>query len=93
MDPRSVIKRAITTEKTSELKQKNNRYVFEVDIKANKVDIKNAVETMFKVKTIKINTSITHGKKKRVRWQLGNKPDWKKAMVQLRVGDRIEMLE
>lgn len=93
MEPYRVIKGLINTEKTSRLKQGENKYTFEVDIKANKVDIKWAVKTLYKVNVTKVNTCVMHGKKRRVRSQIGLRPDWKKAVVTLRAGDRITSLE
>ena len=93
MEPHAVIKGVLNTEKTSRLKQRENKYTFEVDKESNKVEIRRAVETAYKVKVLKVNTSIMHGKKRRVRWQVGSQPDWKKAVVSLRIGDRIESLE
>lgn len=88
-----IIKRALATEKTTGLRQKENKYTFEVDINSNKIEIKKAVEVLYKVKVIRVNTLIMHGKKRRVRFEIGRRPDWKKAVVTLRVGDRIESLE
>lgn len=88
-----IIKRVLNTEKTTGLKQRENKYVFEVDKNANKIEIKNTVEALYKVKVVKVNTLIMHGKKRRVRFEIGSKPDWKKAIVTLRIGDRIESLE
>jgi large subunit ribosomal protein L23 len=88
-----IIKKVLNTEKTTGLKQKENKYVFEVDKNANKIEVKNAVEAMYKVKVIKVNTLIMHGKKRRVRSEIGSKPDWKKAIITLKIGDRIESLE
>jgi len=65
--------------------------MFEVDKMATKTEIKQAVETLFKVKVSKINTSILHGKPKRVRQQLGHRPNWKRAMVTLKEGSKIEV--
>lgn len=91
--PHDIIKRALTTEKTTGLKQKENKYTFEVDRNANKIEIKNAVESLYKVKVLEVNTLNMHGKKRRVRFEIGKRPDWKKAVVTLRIGDRIEALE
>lgn len=89
----SIVKRVINTEKSTDFKQKDNKYTFEVDISANKIDVARAIEELFKVKVVKVNTSIVTGKKRRVRSALGKRPDWKKAIVKLRAGDRIESLE
>ena len=88
-----IIKGVLNTEKTTGLKQRENKYTFKVDKDANKIEIKNAVETLYKVKVLKVNTLIMHGKKRRVRFEIGKRPDWKKAIVTLRIGDRIEELE
>ena len=90
---RTIIKRALRTEKTTGLKQKENKYTFEVNKGANKIEIKNAVESLYKVKVLNVNTLNMHGKKRRVRFEVGKRPDWKKAVVTLRIGDRIESLE
>ena len=93
METSSIIKRVVNTEKTTRDKQKNNKYVFEVDKRANKVEVKKAVEKLYRVKVLNVNTVIMHGKKRRVRYQIGSTPDWKKAIVKLKIGDRIEILE
>lgn len=87
---KDVIKGILSTEKTTGLKQRENKYAFVVDKNANKIDIKKTVENIYKVKVLKVNTLIVHGKKRRVRFEIGKRPDWKKAIVTLRIGDRIE---
>ena len=89
----NIIKGILNTEKTRGLKQKENKYTFVVDRNANKIEIMKAVESLYKVKAMKINTLIMHGKKRRVRYEVGKRPDWKKAIATLRIGDRIESLE
>ncbi len=66
-------------------------YQFLVDNKATKVDIKRAVEKIYKVKVEDVNTVVVHGKMKRVRQQIGKQPDWKKAFVRLAKGQKIEV--
>jgi len=88
-----IIKRVLSTEKTTGLKQKDNKYTFEVEKDTNKIEIKKAIESLYKVKVVKVNTLIMHGKKRRVRSEIGKRPDWKKAIVTLRIGDKIESLE
>lgn len=80
MTPEEIIKRPIVTEKTSsELEQ--GKYTFEVAKKATKVQIANAVETLFGVKVVKVNTITVRGKQKRVGVHQGKTSDWKKAIV------------
>jgi len=90
--PYKVIKRPIITEKTHNL-LKDNQYVFEVDIKANKHEIKRAVEEFFQVKVIDVNTMRKKGKWRRVRYRWGMTPKEKKALVTLKDGDTISFFE
>ncbi len=66
------------------------KYLFSVAPAANKVQIRQAVEQLYRVKVAKVNTSVVHGKLRRLRYQLGRRPDWKKAIVTLRDGFKIE---
>ncbi len=91
MNPYEIIKRPIITERSTGLREKENKYTFVVVKKANKEQIKYAVEQLFKVKVEKVNTSIFPGKKRRVGLYEGYRPDWKKAIVTLREGQRIEL--
>lgn len=70
---------------------KDNKYLFSVKKNANKIQIKKAVEDVYKVKVSSVNTEVMHGKLKRVRYQLGRTPDWKKAIVTLKEGQKIEL--
>lgn len=93
-DPRLIIKRALLSEKGGLLKEKENKYFFMVDKDANKIEIKNVVETLFKVKVKDVRTMINHGKVKKVRFGLeGPRPDWKKAIVKLAKDNSIEIFE
>ncbi len=90
MDVREVIKKPLVTERSSEMSEKQNKYSFHVDKRANRIEIRRAVEELFKVKVVRVNTLMVRGKKKRVRYHLGKTPDWKKAFVTLGEGDKIE---
>ena len=81
-DPRDVIKRPVITEQTSEF-MTDKRYVFEVDLKATKTEIKSAIEQIFKVKVVKVNTMRMPAKPKRYGRHSGYTSEWKKAIVQL----------
>ena len=87
-----VIKRPRITEKGTELGEKHNKYVFKVSCNANKIEIRNAVEKIFNVKIEKVNTVKVQGKKKRVRKVEGRTPDWKKAVITLKEGNKIEFI-
>ncbi|WP_270167917.1 50S ribosomal protein L23 [Paenibacillus sp. SYP-B4298] len=81
-DPRDIIKRPVITERTTEM-MASKRYVFEVDIRANKTSIKQAIEEIFKVKVVNVNTLRVPGKPKRQGRHAGYTSEWKKAFVQL----------
>ena len=68
-----------------------DKYFFSVQKNANKIQIKKAVEDVYKVKVMKVNTQMAPGKLKRVRTQLGKTPDWKKAVVTLKEGQKIDL--
>ena len=91
-DPRDILRRPVVTEKSTSLLQ-DNKYTFLVDPGANKTEIKQAVEKIFKVKVEKVNTMRVKGKFKRVRNIPGKTPDTKKAIVTLKKGDKIELFE
>ena len=85
-----VIRKPIITEKST-MASENGAVVFEVDIEANKPQIKEAVESLFGVKVKAVNTTITKGKVKRFRGQLGKRKDVKKAYVTLEEGNTIDV--
>jgi large subunit ribosomal protein L23 len=90
--PQTVIKSLMLTEKGTRLTAAENKYFFRVDPSANKMDIKQAVEKIFKVTVLKVNTMNYFGKMRRERTpQYGRKPDWKKAVVTLKKGDKIDL--
>jgi large subunit ribosomal protein L23 len=89
-----VIRRPLITEKTSLLREDGRTIVFQVSPAANKVEIKHAIEKLLGVKVANIRTSIAHGKIKRQGRYAGQRPDWKKAYVTLREGEKMpEFLE
>lgn len=88
-----VIKKPLITEKANILKEKDNKVAFVVDRTANKAEIKEAVEHLLKVKVLKVNVSNMTGKPRRLGRSIGKRPDWKKAVVTLKPGDRIDFFE
>ena len=89
-----VILAPLITEKSTLLKEKMGVLAFRVDRRANKVEIRKAVETIFKVKVAAVRTENLRGKEKRVGRSLGRRSDWKKAYVTLRPGEKsIEFFE
>jgi large subunit ribosomal protein L23 len=82
MDPRDLIKRPLVTERTTDLMEQN-KYVFEVDRRANKTEIRQAVEKLFDVKVEQVNTVRTPGKRKRVGKHVGYTQEKKKAIIKL----------
>ena len=93
MELNQVIKRPLITEKGAGLKEKNSVYIFAVDVNANKIEIKKAVEKLFNVTVEKVNTVIVAGKQRRLGLRKGLKPDWKKAYVTLKKGTKIQQFE
>ena len=88
-----IIKRPLVTEKTVLLKEESNQFSFEVDRAANRIDIKRAVEQIFKVKVASVKTIQVKGKTKQKGKIIGKRKDWKKAIVRLLPGERIEFFE
>lgn len=88
-----VLKKPILTEKSVIQKETQNQVTFLVDKTANKIEIKRAVEDMFKVTVMRVNTVNTLGKIKRMGRHSGKRPDWKKAIITLKEGDSIEYFE
>ena len=93
MDYRKIIKKPIVTEKATALRERDNKYIFAVDRDSTKGQIKEAVEVLFKVKVEGIHTSIMHGKLRRLGAHSGYQPDWKKAIVKVKKGQEIKMVE
>ena len=92
-DPRAIIKSHIATERSTVLREKNNEYVFEVDRRANKYVVKHAVEAAFKVKVDTVRTMIMPGKIRRMGRYEGKTATWKKALVRLKLGEKIAIFE
>lgn len=88
-----IIKRPLVTEKATLLGEKQNAYVFEVLKDASKTEVKEAVEKIFKVKVSSINTMTNHGKSKRSGKHMKKRSNWKKAIVTLPEGQKIELFE
>jgi len=83
----------LLTEKGSLLKESNNTVIFSVSRSANKIEIKKAVEELLKVKVDSVRTINCGGKKKRLGKHEGKRPDWKKAMVKLKEGEKFDFVE
>jgi large subunit ribosomal protein L23 len=92
-DPRSVVRRALITEKGTTLREKQNQYHFEVARDANKIEIKHAIEVIFSVKVGSVRTQQLRGKVKRQGRASGRRSDWKKAIVTLQPDQKIELFE
>jgi large subunit ribosomal protein L23 len=93
MMPYEIIKRPLITEKTNIQKEIANQLTFEVDRRANRIEIKQAIETAFKVRVAKIQTMQVRGKAKRRGRFVGKRRNWKKAIVTLMPGERIDFFE
>jgi len=91
-DPYDIIKRPVLTEKSYD-QMNEGKYTFMVDVNANKYQIKQAIETVFKVKVDKVNTLKQQGKLKRMGRNEGRRPSYKKAIVKLKPGSKIEFFE
>lgn len=88
-----IIRRPLVTEKTSIQKEQSNQITFEVDRMANRIEIKRAIEKIFKVNVAHIRTMQVKGKTKQRGRIIGKRRDWKKAIVTLLPGERIEFFE
>lgn len=88
-----ILRRPLVTEKSTTAKEELNKLCFEVDRRANKIEIKQAVEQIFKVNVLDVATANIRGKKKRVGRHFTRRPDWKKAMVTIKAGQRVEFFE
>lgn len=88
-----VIVKPLITEKSTDQQASCNKYTFKTDLRANKNEIKAAVEALFKVKVMDVRTCVYHGKRVRVGKNFGFKPEWKKAVVTIKEGDSIKLFE
>ena len=85
-----IIHSPLVTEKGTVQQADNNKYMFRVDPRCNKKEIKMAIEEIYNVKVTKVHTLVVRGKLKRVRYKMGKTADWKKAIVTLKQGDTID---
>ncbi len=92
-DPDTIILGALVTEKAERLKAGHNKYTFRVNPKANKIEIRRAVERLFKVHVQDVKVMNFLGKRRRMGMFSGRKPDWKKAVVTIKEGETIQALE
>jgi len=92
-DPRSVVRRALITEKGTVMRELRNQYHFEVARDANKIDIKRAIESIFSVKVDSVRTQQVAGKPRRYGRFVGKRNDWKKAIVTLKADQKIDLFE
>ncbi len=90
-DARQLILSPLITEKGTGLQEKHNQYLFRVDPRANKIQVKNAIEKIFEVKVVGVRTSRVRGKTRRIGRTIGRRPNWKKAIVTLKEGDTINL--
>jgi large subunit ribosomal protein L23 len=92
-DHYNILKKPLITEKTTQMLEVGNWVAFQVHPDANKIQIKEAVEKVFSVKVMKVNTLVVPGKMRRFGKVMGRTKPWKKAMLRLKVGDKIELFE
>ncbi len=88
-----LIIRPLVTEKVTGLREKHNQVVLRVRMDANRLEIKRAVETTLNVKVARVNVMIVHGKVKRLGRYQSQRPSWKKAIVILKPGEKLELFE
>jgi large subunit ribosomal protein L23 len=92
-NPHDVIIRALVTEKGTRMRENGNRFLFQVHPNANKLEIKQAIESVFSVHVESVQTQNVMGKQKRLGRYVGSRSAWKKAIVTLREGDNIDLFE
>lgn len=93
MDYHQIIKSPLVTEKGTMLRETQGQYLFEVDARANKHQIRGAIEKLFNVHVLDVKTLNVRGKVKRVGQNIGRRSNWKKAFVTLKEGEKIEFFE
>ncbi len=93
MDMYRVIEKPLVTEKGTDMLADGNWVVFRVNLEANKIQILEAVQKIFDVKVLHVNTQVVRGKRRRFGKAMGQSKAWKKAMVQLKEGDKIQIFE
>ena len=92
-DLSKVLVRPVVTEKSTDLSEQSNKYVYEVALAANKHEIRQAIEKFFGVKVLDVRTMRMHGKPKRMGRFEGRRPEWKKAVVTLQADDKIDLFD
>jgi len=92
MNEHDIIQTASLTEKSTLMSEKQNKYVFRVNPRANKIQIKQAIERLFQKRVVDVNTCNYAGKEKRVRGPLGRRAHWKKEIVTLKEGEKIDLV-
>lgn len=92
-DPRKIILKPMITEKSSRMKENTNTVAFKVHQRANRIEIKQAVQKIFDVQVEDVRTMVVRGKAKRMGRFEGKRPDWKKALVTLKEGETIDLFE
>jgi large subunit ribosomal protein L23 len=92
-DPRTIVKKALITEKGTTMRELRNQYHFEVARDANKIEIKHAIEVIFSVKVDQVRTMQLRGKVRRQGRYVGKRSDWKKAVVTLGADQKIDLFE
>jgi large subunit ribosomal protein L23 len=92
-DPRTIVRKALITEKGTALRELRNQYHFEVARDANKIEIRRAIEVIFSVKVEEVRTMQMRGKVKRQGRYQGKRSDWKKAIITLQPEQKIELFE
>ena len=93
MDMYKIVKKPLVTEKGTVMLSDGNRVTFKVHLNANKIEIREAIQKIFSVTVLQVNTQVVRGKRKRFGKSMGQSKTWKKAMVQLKEGDKIEIFE
>jgi large subunit ribosomal protein L23 len=93
MDMYKIIEKPLVTEKGTDMLAEGNWVMFQVNPDANKIEIRDAVQKIFNVKVLQVNTQVVRGKRRRFGKVMGQLKTWKKAMVQLKEGDKIEIFE
>ena len=92
-DPRSIVLRALMTEKGAQLRETHNTYYFKVSPKANKLEIRSAISSIFNVEVVNVRTINVRGKFKRLGRSAGRRSSWKKAIVTLKEGQTIDLFD
>ena len=93
MNRYDIIKRPLDTEKLDRIRDRENKFAFEIAMKSNKTEVKQAIESLFKVKVLDVKTAIVRGKFRRIGKSEGQRSNWKKAIVTLKDGDAISLFE